>query len=138
MGDVGSGFLGFMMGAFILAGAAEAPAGFWTLAILPATFVVDGSTTLLRRFFTRQEWTAPHRSHAYQHAAQRWGHGPVTAAFLCLNLVWVAPLSWAAGRQAPAGPLIAAICCAPLLALALWQRAGVSGWKPKRQERPCL
>jgi Fuc2NAc and GlcNAc transferase len=124
MGDVGSGFLGFLIGAFILASATVNPDTFWALAILPGTFLIDGSVTLLRRMATGQRWTMAHRSHAYQHAAQRWGHLRVMLTFVSLNLVWILPLSWFAARHPRAGAGFLALSWAPLAGLAIWQRAG--------------
>jgi Fuc2NAc and GlcNAc transferase len=125
MGDVGSGFLGFLMGVFILAAAAANPNSFWALAILPGTFFVDGTVTLVRRIVTGQKWTKAHRSHAYQHAAQRWGHLRVMLTFVLLNLVWILPLSWLAARHPAGGAGLLVLSWLPLGGLALWQRAGL-------------
>ena len=124
MGDAGSGFLGFLMGAFTLYSATVSSDAFWALAILPGTFFVDASVTLLRRMATGQQWTKAHRSHAYQHAAQRWGHLRVMLTFVSLNLVWILPLSWLAARHPRSGAGILTLSWAPLAALAIWQRAG--------------
>ena len=50
--------------------------------------------TLLRRLMTKQAWTQPHRSHAYQRLARRWkSHRTVTLAALAINLLWLLPLA---------------------------------------------
>ncbi len=135
MGDVGSGFLGFLIGAFILLGVADEPRLFWSLSILPSAFLVDGAITLLRRMATGQKWTQPHRSHAYQHAARRWGHLKVTLAFIALNVLWILPLSLLASRLPGYGAVLLLFCWTPLGALALWQRAGVAEPRPNKDLR---
>lgn len=67
LGDVGSGWLGFMLAALPLAG----PIG-WRgdLVLLVATslalFLVDPAATLIRRWWRGQRLTASHREHVYQ------------------------------------------------------------------------
>lgn len=95
MGDVGSGFLGFVFGVLIIASAKEQP---WLLCpwlILLAVFVVDSALTLMRRMFTGARWYEAHSSHAYQHAARRWGsHSKVTLTIAVVNVTWLFPLAW--------------------------------------------
>lgn len=128
MGDVGSGFLGFMIGAAVLMGAnAQHSGGVWPYLILSSAFIVDGTITLLRRMATGQKWTQPHRSHAYQHAARRWGHRAVTLTFLTVNLIWVLPLAWLARDQPVAGAALTLICVLPLAGIAIYLGAGSPG-----------
>jgi Fuc2NAc and GlcNAc transferase len=124
MGDVGSGFLGFMMGILILDCAAGHPERLWGAAILPGAFVVDGTLTLARRILNGENWTQAHRGHAYQHAALRWGHRTVTLAFMALDLLWLLPLALLAWRRPSHGAALLVLSWLPLAALALWQRAG--------------
>ncbi|NTV12504.1 MAG: glycosyltransferase family 4 protein [Desulfobulbaceae bacterium] len=95
MGDVGSGFLGFVLAALSLRTSVFSPLlplGCWL--ILSGVFLADATFTLLRRMARRERWYDAHRSHAYQQAAARYGgHRPVTMAVLAINLFWLLPLS---------------------------------------------
>lgn len=95
MGDVGSGFLGFVLAALALRTAIfrdDLPLAAWL--ILPGVFLADATITLLRRMARGERWYNAHRSHAYQHAAVRYGrHRPVTMAAMAINLFWLLPLS---------------------------------------------
>lgn len=95
MGDVGSGFLGFVLAGLALRTAIfrdDLPLAAWL--ILSGVFLVDATFTLLRRMVRREKWYNAHRSHAYQHAAARYGrHRPVTMAGMAINLFWLLPLS---------------------------------------------
>jgi Fuc2NAc and GlcNAc transferase len=118
LGDAGSGFLGFSLGVLAIF-ASKAGAGLnWSWLILLAAFLVDATVTLLLRMISRSRWYQPHRSHAYQHAAQMWGsHAKVTLAFGAIDCIWLFPLAYAAFRYPRAAPIIAAIAVVPLLYL---------------------
>jgi Fuc2NAc and GlcNAc transferase len=95
MGDVGSGYLGYVLAALAIASAREHPLalGVWT--ILGAVFLVDATLTLLRRLARRERIYEAHRSHAYQWLARRYrSHGRVTGLVLGLNLCWLLPCAW--------------------------------------------
>lgn len=96
MGDVGSGFLGFVLAGLALRTSVfsdDLPLAAWL--ILSGVFLVDATFTLLRRMLRREKWYNAHRSHAYQHAALRYGrHRPVTMAVMAINLCWLLPLSF--------------------------------------------
>ena len=94
MGDVGSGFIGLMLGLFSIQAAWVAPELFWGWIILIGAFVVDANVTLFRRVWRGEKFYEAHRSHAYQYAARRFGsHVPVTLAFGAINLFWLLPLA---------------------------------------------
>lgn len=93
MGDVGSGFLGYVLGVLALFMAGWQPLFLWVWLLLLALFIVDTSVTLLRRVWRRERWYAAHRSHAYQHLAQRVGHRWVTGGALLVNLVVLLPIA---------------------------------------------
>ena len=82
LGDVGSGALGFAIAALVaMATLVEGPRAL-VLALFPlAAFLLDTGLTLARRIVEGERWWQPHVSHAYQHAARRWGHASVTTAF---------------------------------------------------------
>ena len=124
MGDVGSGFLGFLLGALLLAGLAVGETGVYGPLVLLGVFVVDATVTLFTRAFTGQRVGEPHRSHAYQILARRFGHRAVTLAVCAVNAGWLLPLAWLAERFPPWGLPIMALAWTPLVALALAVGAG--------------
>ena len=100
MGDVGSGFIGLLIGALCLYLWQSGSVGLVSSMILLSVFWFDATYTLCVRIVTRQQFTHAHRSHLYQHLAQRQGHLWTTAAFLVYALVWLLPLAWYAMSQA--------------------------------------
>jgi Fuc2NAc and GlcNAc transferase len=92
MGDVGSGYLGYVIGVLTLADAREDAGALWTWLILGGVFFVDATVTLVRRALRGEKVHLPHRSHAYQWLARRWGsHRRVTLAVLFVNALWLLP-----------------------------------------------
>ncbi len=122
MGDVGSGYLGLLLGLLALLGTVHSPRTLWSWVIMLACFVTDATVTLLRRLLRREAVHHAHRSHAYQRAARRWhSHGRVSGAVAVINLVWLLP--WAAavalGLTHPLIGLIAAYSFVGALTVAL-------------------
>jgi len=92
MGDVGSGYLGYVLAVLALAGARENPATFWVWLILGGVFFVDATFTLVRRMLRGERVYQAHRSHAYQWLARRWhSHKRVTLTVLAINVLWLLP-----------------------------------------------
>ena len=125
MGDVGSGFLGFVLGVFALSSAKAQPGLLWPWLILLLVFIVDSTVTLMRRLIAGDRWYEAHRTHAYQHAARRWSsHSKVTLTIAIVNLVWLFPLAWEACVHPAAGPILTVIAAVPLVYLAFRLHAG--------------
>jgi Fuc2NAc and GlcNAc transferase len=125
MGDVGSGFLGFVFGVFVISSAKERPLLLWPWLILLSIFIVDSMLTLVRRLITGARWYEAHRSHAYQHAARHHGsHLKVTLTVAAVNVAWLFPLAWGACVWPAVGPLLAAVAMAPLVYAAFRYHAG--------------
>ena len=83
MGDVGSGYLGFVISVLALAATRNDPSAVWVWLILGGVFFVDATVTLARRTARGDRVYEAHRSHAYQWLARRWGnHLPVTLGVL--------------------------------------------------------
>jgi Fuc2NAc and GlcNAc transferase len=125
MGDVGSGFLGFVVATLGLAcaQAGALPIGVW--AILGGTFLVDATVTLLRRVARGDRWFEAHRIHAYQHLTRRWGaHGQVTKVVMLVNLFWLLPWAWVAANDSSIAPLCIVGALGPLIGLAIVAGAG--------------
>jgi len=116
MGDAGSGFLGFMLGALALITSATGFISLWAWLILLAVFIADSTLTLARRAKRGEKIHQAHRSHAYQILSRRWGsHLPVTMLVLAVNLLWLLPLAWLASTWSAAGLVLCLVAYAPLL-----------------------
>jgi len=125
MGDAGSGFLGMLLGIFSLQAMGSDPAFLWAWLILLGVFVVDATLTLVRRLLKGERVYEAHRSHAYQHAAQRAGrHLPITLAVLLINLFWLLPLALLVGLHSVDGLMGVTIAYLPLIFLAWHFGAG--------------
>jgi Fuc2NAc and GlcNAc transferase len=125
MGDVGSGFIGFMLGVIAIMSIQQQAMTVWTWLILLAVFVVDATLTLLRRFAARQKWYQGHASHAYQKAAKRLNsHRKVTTAIMLINIFWLAPLAYLSVLYPKLGITLAIAAIVPLILLATWLEAG--------------
>ncbi len=125
MGDVGSGYLGYVLGVLALAGGESGAISPWSWAILPAVFVSDATLTLLRRMWRRERWWRPHSAHAYQHLARRYGHRVVTLAVAAVNLFWLLPWAWLAASDSARGGLWLALAYGPLVVVAFRAGAGL-------------
>jgi Fuc2NAc and GlcNAc transferase len=124
MGDVGSGFLGVCLAILALESLALRPSVFWAWTILLGVFVVDATFTLLRRMARGRAFYEAHRSHAYQHAARRFGHRAVTLAVGAFNWVWLWPIAWLVATGALSEGWGLAAAYGPLVAVAAYFHAG--------------
>ena len=92
MGDVGSLFLGFSIGALLVYGVgsgAIAPPAAWLVMLL---FLIDATLTLAARVMRGERWYNAHRQHLYQRLiAHGWSHGRVAALYQVINLALVLP-----------------------------------------------
>jgi Fuc2NAc and GlcNAc transferase len=125
MGDVGSGFLGFLVSAILMAGSNRGPLPIEVLPILGGVFFVDATITLFRRILQRDRWLDAHRTHAYQHLARRLGrHKPVTVGTIGINLFWLFPWAFAVVRRPANGPMFTLAALLPLVILSIAVGAG--------------
>jgi Fuc2NAc and GlcNAc transferase len=125
MGDVGSGFLGIVIGGFSLIAANEDPELLWVWIILLAVFVSDATVTLIRRLLRKQKLHVAHRSHAYQHLAIRLNsHAKVALLVLAVNIAWLLPIAFLVADKQLAGTTGVIIAYVPLLIAALAFGAG--------------
>lgn len=125
MGDAGSGFLGYVFAVYLLLSANEDARFVWVWIIVLGVFWVDATVTLARRLAAGERWYAAHRSHAYQHAAQRFGrHLPVTLAVIAIDVLVLLPLAAVAATWPEHAYICAAATVAVLVALAIALGAG--------------
>ena len=98
MGDIGSGYIGGIIGVLAIAAIARIETSPAVPLLLMGIFAVDATTTLLRRAARKGvSWHQPHRSHAYQKATRlTGGHRPVTLAVAAINGCWLLPMALAA------------------------------------------
>jgi len=125
MGDVGSGFLGLMIGIIAYASILD---GFsiWIWLILLAVFLVDSGVTLIRRIINGEQWYEAHCSHAYQHAARKWGHKTTTISVILINIFWLFPLSYITYLKSDISLFMMLIAYIPLVILTLKLNAGLN------------
>ena len=115
MGDVGSGYLGYVVALLTLMSVQQSAVSLWAMLILLAPFLVDTSFTLLRRIGRGDRWYQAHRQHAYQKLALRWAsHLPITRGLLALQVLAMTPLAAAAEWQPQYGPPLALVVCLTL------------------------
>lgn len=125
LGDVGSGYLGYVIAVLALADSARQPAHIWAWLVLGGVFFVDASVTLVRRAWRGERLHEAHRQHAYQRLARRWGsHAKVAAAVLLVNLLWLFPWAIFAARHPPWALPTAFLSLLPLVLVAVAVGAG--------------
>ncbi|MFV0478133.1 MAG: MraY family glycosyltransferase [Parahaliea sp.] len=97
MGDAGSVPTGFLVAALALYGQTSGALSVAVWLILLAGFIVDASTTLLRRWCRGENIFQAHRDHFYQRLSRHWqSHKKVDIAFVILLFGWLLPLAWCA------------------------------------------
>ena len=125
MGDVGSGVLGFVLAVLALWSAIHEELSLVVWLILAGVFLVDATLTLLIRMLRGERWYEAHRSHAFQHAARRWGsHRTVTLSVLAINVGWLLPMAWLAATHPTWELALLALALLPLTLLAYRLGAG--------------
>jgi len=125
MGDVGSGFLGFVLGGFALITSNNTALTVWTWLILLGVFLVDATVTLVIRIARGAKWYDAHRSHAYQHAAIKYkSHKKVTLAVLFINVVWLLPWAWLSVEMPEWGLAFTGVAYLPLIGVVMALKAG--------------
>lgn len=125
MGDVGSGFLGFVIGSLAIYTHFTHVLHITAWLILAGVFVVDATWTLLRRFLRGVPVYQAHHSHAYQRASRAVGqHGRVTIGVAVINILWLFPLAVVAYFSPQWRWIFLGIAWAPLVAFVWMLGAG--------------
>jgi len=91
MGDVSSGFIGFVFAVLMIEGERRGVLSLWVWVTLLALFIGDSTYTLIRRVILKEQWYAAHRSHAYQQQAAVKGHKRVVTTMQLMNFLWLLP-----------------------------------------------
>jgi len=134
MGDVGSGYLGFIFAVLGLASGAHSVFGPWSCLILAGVFAVDATFTVIRRFARGERVTEAHRTHAFQLLAQRMGHRNVTLSVAIVNVAWVLPCALASVIWPQDAIWMTAVSVCPLVVCAAVVGAGQREAGPATQE----
>jgi Fuc2NAc and GlcNAc transferase len=125
MGDVGSGFLGFMITALAILASRRGGTPIEVWPILGGVFLVDATTTLIRRILRGDAFMEPHNTHAFQHLARRFNsHTRVTLMVIGVNVLWLYPWAYYVNQHPQHGPLCVAAALLPLIVIALASGAG--------------
>jgi Fuc2NAc and GlcNAc transferase len=125
MGDVGSGYIGYVIAVLALAASHEDPIALPVWLTLGGVFFADATVTLARRALRGERLHEAHRTHAYQWLSRKWGsHGRVTMAVLAVNLIWLSPCAWLETMFPQLAVLIAVVALAVLAAAVLACGAG--------------
>ncbi|GBL19986.1 probable undecaprenyl-phosphate N-acetylglucosaminyl 1-phosphate transferase [Acidimicrobiaceae bacterium] len=125
LGDIGSGFIGFTIGTISLVIAKSQPLITWAVIILLGVFIVDATVTLIRRVYDKQQISAAHRSHAFQHLANNADrHLKVSLSIAAVNIFWLAPIAWLVVDQQLQPIVGVSIAYVPLVVLAIYFKAG--------------
>jgi len=120
MGDVGSGYLGYVIAVLALASTRDNPIALWVWLILGGVFFVDATVTLVRRVIRGEPIHQAHRSHAYQWLARRWAsHAKVTCAVLMVNVLWLLPCAVFATRRPDLAAATVIFAFTPLVLVAI-------------------
>lgn len=88
MGDVGSGAVGYALAGVAMAALSTRADNGWLVLLPFSAFLIDTGLTLARRVWRRERWWSAHTQHAYQVAARRFGHLPVTVGFAAWTVTW--------------------------------------------------
>lgn len=124
MGDAGSYFLGFALGALMLLGMVRHELGTWVIPILFGAYIIDASATVINRMRRRETWYKPHRLHGFQHAADAFGHRNVTLAVIAITLIWLVPLAVSADLHPHYGLAFLVVAWLPLIVLSYLFHSG--------------
>ncbi len=121
MGDVGSIPLGFLAGAFGVAGWQQGLWPLWFPLVVFAPFIVDASTTLVRRILRGERVWEAHRQHYYQRLIlSGWSHRKTAIWEYALMLVCAALALVGRGAVVPMQAAAVVVALAACAGCAVW------------------
>jgi len=136
MGDVGSGFIGFIAGVIGIASEHDGRFGVLGVLAVASPFVVDATLTLVSRLLRGERPWSPHRTHAYQRAALSCGsHAPVALAYVSLAAgISIGTTWWLNGHRDAAVPCVVALVGLSIL-YGVWSSMGSTVRGPQSDVR---
>jgi Fuc2NAc and GlcNAc transferase len=117
MGDAGSYSLALFIFAIALMTISGGRLSYQCWLILTSVFVTDATTTLIRRIARGERPWHAHRQHIYQHLSRRWGHKPVTLAYLLATALWAFPVALVSQHFIDASWLLLLLSYVPLFTI---------------------
>ncbi len=121
LGDAGSIPLGFLAAVFGVWGWQQSYWPFWFPILVFSPFVVDATTTLLKRVQRKENLVQAHRSHYYQRLVQiGWGHRNTALIEYALMFLAGASALWGTGLDVPGQANLLAWWGAIYLGLMMW------------------
>lgn len=94
MGDIGSGFLGYIFGVMAISTTRHGAVNMTFWLIIMAVFICDATFTLSLRALQGKRWYAAHKEHAYQYLVSFGAtHKTVTLAISGINFLLLLPLA---------------------------------------------
>lgn len=95
MGDVGSGYLGYIFCVLAIATANAKTLSLIFWCVIPAVFLFDSTFTVIKRKLEGKRWYEAHREHAYQCLTGfGWSHKLVTVSVSLLNFLVLLPVAY--------------------------------------------
>ena len=108
LGDVGSGGLGFAIGALLLQAQQTQSLDLWSAALIVSALGLDATLTLVNRMRLGRRWYTAHREHLYQWLVRTgYPHSHITSVYLAWNLIFVLPLLWLSRAHPTLAPSLA-------------------------------
>lgn len=127
MGDVGSGFLGYVFGVLLISTLNDNTLTPWHWLILLGCFWVDATLTLLLRVMRGEPPYQAHCTHAFQQAVKKTQcHERVVLIVMIINLLWLLPIALLTVIYPNQILWLTAIAILPLILLCAYLKAGVS------------
>jgi glycosyltransferase WbpL len=131
MGDVGSGFTGYVVAFLAIASENSHAVPLLTWVLLLAVFVTDATITLARRLLNGERVHVAHRKHAYQRLVRAgWSHRRVTLSIAGINALLAAAALVTARYSFLLVPVLVTAICALAGAYAWVERLQPLGAKP--------
>ena len=94
MGDVGSCYIGFVLGIIAIISELSGLLSLVIWIILLSVFIVDATLTLCMRFITGRKWYSAHKEHAYQRFVQLGNsHLTLLLYVIAINLLFLWPMA---------------------------------------------
>ncbi len=112
MGDVGSCFLGLMLGMLVLG---SVDLGVWTWMILLGYFITDACLTITTRLLRGDNIAESHSLHAYQHLTRAVGARNTLLGIMAVNVLWLFPMALLSVVFHGYGALLLILAALPLL-----------------------